>query len=52
MIMKFINKTGAGGTTYTTSKDHGTAKANFGVLYLDCHFQADSLGSELEHTKF
>lgn len=37
--------------TYETSKDHGTAKANIGILYLDAHVILDGIGSELEARK-
>jgi len=36
--------------TYTDSKPSGTAQANFGVLYLDCHTQVDKPGSDNELT--
>jgi hypothetical protein len=34
--------------TYETAKDHGTAAANLGLLYVDVHFQPRKLGTETE----
>lgn len=34
--------------TYDTDKDHGTAQANLGVLYLDAHYQRNSPGTATE----
>lgn len=36
--------------TYSTNKDHGTVQANIGILYFDCHFNVNKLGSLLEFT--
>lgn len=34
--------------TYTTSKDHGTAAANLGVLSADVHYRFNKVASETE----
>jgi hypothetical protein len=34
--------------TYSTNKDHGTAQANLGILYVDAHYQKDSPGTATE----
>ena len=31
--------------TYSTSKDHGTAAANVGILYFDLHYQKEKAGT-------
>jgi hypothetical protein len=48
LVAKFTNNVTG---NYETSKDHGTAKANIAIAYLDAHIQCDSLGSEQEYVK-
>jgi hypothetical protein len=39
----------AGADTYTTSKDHGTAAANIGLLSMDAHYQSEKSGTVQEY---
>lgn len=52
ILCVFMTRPGAtdAADTYHTAKDHGTAKANLGILAVDTHYQTKELGSIPEHS--
>lgn len=47
LLLVFLQRPGASDATdtYHTAKDHGTAKANFGILAVDVHYRCNGIGS-------
>ncbi len=47
ILLIWVQRSGLDGAdTYTTSKDHGLAAANVGLLSADVHYRINKIGSE------
>jgi hypothetical protein len=44
-LLVYLRRNSGASDTYTTSKDHGTAQANVGLLGVDVHFRLNKVGT-------